>query len=390
MIGIDKINFFTPSTYIDLVTLAKHRGIDPDKFTIGIGQTKMAVPTITQDTVSMGANAAFPILDKEDLTTIDLIVVGTETGIDESKSAASFIHQLLNIHPFAKAVEIKQACYGATAGLMMAQDFIKAHPGRKALVIGSDISRYGLNTSGEVTQGAGAIAMLVSENPRILALEDTSVAMTESIFDFWRPNYSDTAIVDGKFSNEAYINFFKTIWEEFSKRTNLTFEDFKAICFHLPYTKMGKKALLPLLENESEEIQELIMHHYNLSTTYTRDIGNIYTGSLYLSLMSLLDSDAHSLQSGDLIGLFSYGSGAVGEFFYGRLVEGFENHLLKEEHETLLNNRYDLSMDEYEAIFNKVLPKEDGTHPLSEAKFDNSLFYLSSITDHKRQYSKRQ
>ena len=159
MIGIDKMSFFTPNTYIDLVTLANERGVDPNKFTIGIGQSKMAVPTITQDTVSMGANAALPILAEEDLNLIDLIVVGTETGIDESKSSAAFIHQLLNIHPFAKSVEVKQACYGATAGLMMARDYIKSHPGRKALVIGSDISRYGLNTSGEVTQGAGAIAL---------------------------------------------------------------------------------------------------------------------------------------------------------------------------------------------------------------------------------------
>ena len=390
MIGIDKINFFTPNTYIDLVKLANTRGIDPDKFTIGIGQSKMAVPTITQDTVSMGANAALPILAEEDLKKIDLIVVGTETGIDESKSAAAFIHQLLNIHPFAKSVEVKQACYGATAGLMMARDFIKAHPGRKALVIGSDISRYGLETSGEVTQGAGAIAMLISENPRILTLEDTSVSMTESIFDFWRPNYTDTAIVDGKFSNEAYVNFFNSIWAEYKQQTQLSFSDFKAFCFHLPYSKMGKKALLPALEKEEKEVAETLLTHYELSTNYTRNIGNIYTGSLYLSLMSLLDSDDHTLKANDLIGFFSYGSGAVGEIFAGRLVEGFETHLLKEEHKALLDNRYDLSIEEYEAIFTKELPKTDGVHPLSEAKYDKSHFYLSSITNHQRHYGVRQ
>ncbi|MEG0284566.1 MAG: hydroxymethylglutaryl-CoA synthase [Vagococcus sp.] len=390
MIGIDKMNFFTPNTYIDLVTLANKRGIDPNKFTIGIGQSKMAVPTITQDTVSMGANAAFPILDKEDLETIDLIVVGTETGIDESKSSAAFIHQLLNIHPFAKSVEVKQACYGATAGLMMAKDYIKAHPGRKALVIGSDISRYGLNTSGEVTQGAGAIALLISENPRILALDDTSVAMTESIFDFWRPNYRDTAIVDGKYSNEAYVNFFTTIWEEYKNRTNHSLSDFSAFCFHLPYSKMGRKALLPVLENESEELATELLKNYDLSTDYTKNIGNIYTGSLYLSLMSLLDHSDNTLKENDLIGFFSYGSGAVGEIFSGRLVPGYENFLMKEEHIAMLDERYDLSIEEYEAIFNKELPKTDGTHPLSEAKYDKSLFYLSSITDHQRHYSQRQ
>lgn len=390
MIGIDKINFFTPNTYIDLVKLAKHRGIDPEKFTVGIGQSKMAVPTITQDTVSMGANAAFPILDKEDLEKIELVVVGTESGIDESKSSAAFIHQLLEIQPFAKSFEIKQACYGATAGLMMARDYIKTHPGKKALVIGSDISRYGLNTSGEVTQGAGAIAMVISENPKILAIEDTSVSMTENIFDFWRPNYSDTAIVDGKFSNEAYVKFFNQLWVEFANQTNYSLSDFKAFCFHLPYTKMGKKALLPLLENESEETKETLLKHYELSTEYTRNIGNIYTGSLYLSLMSLLDSSEHSLKANDLIGLFSYGSGAVAEIFSGRLVEGFEKQLLNSTRQELISKRQSLSIEAYETIFNKELPKTDGIHPLDESEFDNALFYLSSISNHERHYKKRQ
>lgn len=92
---------------------------------------------------------------------------------------------------------------------------------------------------------------------------------------------------------------------------------------------MGKKALLPVLENESQEVSDLLLTNYELSTDYTRNIGNIYTGSLYLSLMSLLDSDDNTLKANDLIGFFSYGSGAVGEIFSGRLVEGYENTYLK-------------------------------------------------------------
>ena len=106
--------------------------------------------------------------------------------------------------------------------------------------------------------------------------------------------------------------------------------------------------------------------------------------------MSLLDHSDNTLKENDLIGFFSYGSGAVGEIFSGRLVPGYENFLMKEEHIAMLDERYDLSIEEYEAIFNKELPKTDGTHPLSEAKYDKSLFYLSSITDHQRHYSQRQ
>lgn len=50
-----------------MVELAEARNIDPNKFTIGIGQDKMAFAPITQDSVTMGANAALQILDEEDL-----------------------------------------------------------------------------------------------------------------------------------------------------------------------------------------------------------------------------------------------------------------------------------------------------------------------------------
>jgi len=387
MVGIDKINFYTPNTYIELEELAKHRGVDPAKYTIGIGQSKMSVPPISQDTVSMAANAAFPILSTEDLNVIDLVVVGTETGVDESKSVASFVHDLLGIHPFAKSVDLKQACYGATAGLMMAVDFVRLHPDKKALVIGSDISRYGLNSSGEVTQGAGAVAMLITSSPNILEIEDVSVSMTKSIFDFWRPNYSKTAYVDGKFSNEAYISFFNSLWHEFSKRSSLTLDDFSALCFHLPYTKMGKKALLPILEEESPQNKELLIENYQRSTTYSRDIGNIYTGSLYLSFMSLIEHADSSLAYGSRIGFFSYGSGAVAEIFSGILVDGFEKHLTSNAHQQLLQHRIELSLEDYTKMFNEELSIDDeGNHLFNQDKTDNGRFYFKGVHAHQRLY----
>ena len=389
MVGIDKINFYTPNTYIELEELATHRGVDPAKFTIGIGQSKMSVPPISQDTVSMAANAAYPLLTKNDLNNIDLIVVGTETGVDESKSVASFIHNLLGIHPFAKSVDLKQACYGATAGLMMAVDFVKLHPDKKALVIGSDISRYGLNSSGEVTQGAGAVAMIISSSPSILEIEEVSVSMTKSIFDFWRPNYSKTAIVDGKFSNEAYVSFFSTLWQEYKNRTARSFEDFSAFCFHLPYTKMGKKALMPMLDAESPSNKDVLLEHYQLSTTYSRDIGNIYTGSLYLSLMSLLESTSSSLKENQRIGFFSYGSGAVAEIFSGKLVPGFKDALLTKQHDTLLNDRISLSIDSYTNMFNDELAIDsEGNHLFTQDKTDNGVFFFKGVENHQRLYGK--
>ena len=98
-------------------------------------------------------------------------------------------------------------------GLLLAKDYVTLHPDKKVLVIRADIARYGLNTAGEVTQGGGAIAMIVSANPQILAIEDQTVHLSEDIMDFWRPLDRREAIVDGKYSTEVYLRFFQTVFE---------------------------------------------------------------------------------------------------------------------------------------------------------------------------------
>ena len=65
-LGIDKIGFFTPPVYVDMEKLAPARDTDPAKYTIGIGQDKMAVAPLSQDAVTMAANAALDILSEED------------------------------------------------------------------------------------------------------------------------------------------------------------------------------------------------------------------------------------------------------------------------------------------------------------------------------------
>ena len=165
-IGIDKIGFYTSNMYVDMTELANARNEDPNKYLIGIGQEKMAVIPPTQDSVTLGANAAFKILTEEDKKAIDLVIFATESGIDNSKSGAVYVSRLLGLSPYLRAVELKQACYGATAALQLAKGHVALNPDKKALVIGSDIARYGLHTKGEPTQGGGACAMIVIREER--------------------------------------------------------------------------------------------------------------------------------------------------------------------------------------------------------------------------------
>ncbi|CAM2823078.1 hydroxymethylglutaryl-CoA synthase [Erysipelothrix tonsillarum] len=378
-IGLDKIGFYAPSTYIDMVDLAHARGIDPNKYTLGLGQDKQSVCPLSQDTVTLGANAAAKILSESDKDIIDLVILATESGIDHSKAGATSIHTLLGINPFARCVELKQACYGATAGIQLAKGHIALNPGKKALVIASDISRYGLNTGGEATQGVGSVAMLISANPRIMTLEEDASYFSDDIWDFWRPNYSDVAFVDGKYSNEQYQRLFTTVYENYLMKTKRTLTDFKALCFHIPYTKLGLKSL-KLIANETDHAT--LFENFKISTKYNRQVGNIYTGSLYLSLLSLLENG--DLNAGDRIGLYSYGSGAVGEFFSGVLQPNYKDALLMT-HQKELDERKQLSIPEYEEQFKAKLVT-DGTHQILSR--DSDGFALESIRDHRRYYQK--
>lgn len=381
-IGIDKMSFYSPTQYIDMRELAAWRDVDPNKYTIGLGQDEMAIPFPSQDAVTLATNAAYKILDEDDRKQIDLILFATESGLDFSKALSIYVHHLLEIQPNARSIEVKEACYSGTAALQLAKTYVAQNPDKKVLILNSDISRYGLNTPGEPTQGAGSIAMIISRNPRLLLLEDEASYYSEHIMDFWRPNYSDVAFVDGKYSNEQYQRFFKITYNDYLKKYNRTIEDFEAFCFHIPYTKIGLKALRTIAdEHHNEELFE----NYQASIKYNRRVGNVYTASLFLSLLSLLDSK--KLKANDRIGLYSYGSGSVGEFFSMKVVDDYQNHLYPL-HNQELSERNKITQEEYEKQFNFKLPSDGSTLFLDHSS-DKGPFVLDKVADHIRYYKKK-
>lgn len=380
-IGIDKMAFATTNDYLDLVELAKERGVDPNKFTIGIGQDLQAVVPPTQDIVTLGATAAKKLLTPELEKNISTVIVATESGIDNSKASAIYIKHLLGLSDFTRTVEMKEACYSATAAIQFAKGVVALNPQETVLVIAADIARYGLNTPGEVTQGAGAVAMLISQNPHILTLEDTTVAYSKDIMDFWRPLYVTEALVDGKYSTNVYIEFFLQTFTRYQQLTGRELADFAALTFHMPFTKMGKKGLEGLLKDRNDEVAQRLRTQLTASQLFSRQVGNLYTGSLYLSLMSLLQNS--DLRAGSRIGLFSYGSGAEGEFYTGILEDGYEHYMNNIQEE--LKHRHQVSVAEYEKLFSSQLGMNDRDIEFDVTN-DPLPFVLKGQKDHQRIY----
>ncbi|MCX7669474.1 MAG: hydroxymethylglutaryl-CoA synthase [Anaerolineae bacterium] len=289
-VGIDAIRFYSSHYFLDLRTLAAERGVDAAKYYVGIGQEKMAIPPPDEDIVTMAASAALPIIEREGRDNIELLVFATESGIDQSKAAGVFVHGLLGLPARCRTLEFKQACYSATAALQLASALVARQPHLRALVLAADIARYELGSPGEPTQGCGAVAMLVTANPRILALEPEYGAYTADVMDFWRPNYRDQAIVDGKYSTRVYLQALQECWAQYRARSGRGFHDIARFCYHLPFTRMAEKAHERLAKDCGIEMDEVSLQtQIGASLLYNRITGNSYAASLYVGLASLLD-----------------------------------------------------------------------------------------------------
>lgn len=383
-IGIDKIGFATSKYKLNMDDLAQSRQIDPNKYKEGLILNAISISPITEDIVTLGATAAREFLTEDDCQAIDMVIVATESGIDQSKAAAVYLHHLLGIQPFARSIEMKEACYSATAALDYAKLHIQRNPKSKVLVVASDIAKYGIESAGEPTQGAGSVAMLITNEPRIAIINDEIVAQTRDIMDFWRPNYSTTPYVNGIYSTKQYLDMLTSTWTEFQKRYDATLSDFSAFCFHLPFPKLAVKGLKKILKKEvSTEVTDRIQENFQHSIKYSQEIGNIYTASLFLGLLSLLENSP-SLKANDKIALFSYGSGAVSEIFSISLVEGYEKYLSTNRFKKL-EERVTLSVNDYERMFfEEAKLDENGNADFKE--YLTNTFYLSSIREHQRIY----
>lgn len=333
-VGIDALGTYVPEFVLDLADLAAAREVPVAKINVGLGAYEMAVAPPWEDTVSMGANAALRLVEAGlvDPDEIGLLLVATETGVDHAKPVGIFLHDLLGLRTGCRVLELKHACYAGTGGIMLATSWIRsgAARGRKALIVASDIARYDLHSSAEFTQGAGAVAMVIAERPRLLELHPASGVCAKNVWDFWRPLGRREALVDGKFSVDCYLDALEGAlgdWRENGGSTDDLLGSAAALCFHTPFPKMAVKGHARLVAHEHARfgrdaadleaaVAASLERHTEPTLGAARRIGNTYTASVYLCLGWLAEHGAAAL-AGETIGLFSYGSGCCAEFFTG-------------------------------------------------------------------------
>jgi len=427
--GIDDIAIYIPKLYVDAEDFAVFRGVDPKKLKKGLGVSQMAIVDTNQDPACLAANACLKIMQKNKLSPDEIgrLYVATESAFDESKAMNSYVIGMLEqvygsgSFEHCGGVETKFACVSGSYALYDNANWIRAgeSEGKAALVVVSDIAKYDLGSSGEMTQGAGAVTMLLNDQPRLLTFDPKVTATSiRDEYDFYRPFGKETPIVHGQYSNLLYLMQVKNALEAYKKKALATGliklkEDESILDYmdylnmHLPYANMGKKALAYLIRHEwrslsrwkkiiekigmeepisnnpggtieavlqdtefmakdheftkrfskTDEFQDVYEAKLASSLIASTMIGNLYTASIYLGFRSSLEFEFQKGVDleGKRIGFGSYGSGSSAMVFSGIIQSQYKEVVKDMNLETEIGSRKKLNLEEYEEIHENKL-----------------------------------
>ncbi|KIA98189.1 hydroxymethylglutaryl-CoA synthase [Flavobacterium sp. KMS] len=415
--GIDAITFDVAKIHLPIKTLATARNIEPEKLEKGLGLIKMTLPDTYQDTVVFGANTLTKLIEdnKIDLSEIGRIYVGTESAIDSSKPISSFLIALME-QKFGEdtlaecdVVDFTFACIGGVDALQNCIDYVKLNPTKKAIVVTTDFAKYDLNSTGEYTQGAGALAMLVTSNPRIIAFENNWATSTKGVFDFFKPYrtiskesitgsttneswldnleaeieiHKDQPVFDGQYSNQCYMDRTRNAYFSFKKLKNTSetvYNSWKSIIMHLPYSFQGRRMLSEIyaLDSEtkiisgdesaseyqnklkeiskSEAYKTFVVDKLQPAELASSLIGNLYTGSIFMGLLSTLAYfyDTKNEISGTQFGFLAYGSGSKSKVFEGTIQPEWKSALTETNLFETLEKSTEIDFETYEKLHKK-------------------------------------
>jgi len=362
-VGIESINVYAGQTKLDAKTLFQARNLDMSRFD-NLMMVNKTVCLPCEDPVTYGVNAAKPIIDslnEEERKRIELIITSTESGLDFGKSLSTYIHHYLGLSRQCRLFEVKQACYGGTAALQMAANFVvsQASPGAKALVISTDVLRAAAGTMesmayAEPAAGVGSVAMLVSQKPDILELDfGANGYHSYEVMDTCRPDVG-VETGDADLSLLSYLDCLEESFKAYSEKVEgidvqTTFD---YLAFHTPFAGMVKGAHRNLMRKykqlPTDSIQADFDQRVMPSLAYCMEVGNIFSGTVYLALSSLIDNA--QISSPKRVGIYSYGSGCSSEFYSGVITQNSQQKLAKMAIRNQLANRYNLNIEEYDHL----------------------------------------
>jgi len=366
-VGISDISLFIPPLRIDLETLVTERAkSQPDiakrlqKAVETTGQKAIRFPQEWEDTATFAAESAKKIIlqnPRFDPKTLRYLAVGTESTLDHAKPVSSYVLGMLKksaipVPDNISTLQTQHACAAGTLALLSvcAQIGVTGRAEERGIVINSDISRYKTFSTAEITQGAGAAAVIAEAYPRLIELDLPTIGYhSQDVDDFFRPLGQETAEVKGYYSikcyHDALMNAFLDHCSLTGKPPAQTLEETDLFALHSPFRNMPEAGMLNLFSrylkfDEARAKEELAKKGFYDGINPISDIGNIYTGSLFLTLGFLLQRryrDQGNKIVGKRVLLFSYGSGNTMIAIRGRICESAPDVIEKWNFEDVLS-----------------------------------------------------
>ncbi len=409
-VGIDDMNLYGSTLSVDNAEVAAARGTSRYMDLVRIRRRSIA--PLCEDPVTLAVNAALPLVEAVGPDAFELLIVATESGLDYGKPLSSYVHRHLGLTSRCRNLEVKHACYGGTASLQLACAWIRseAAPGKKALVVTTDLPGNQFGEPAELTPGTGAVAMSVSTEPRVLALDLASGYAAREVYDTARPTATGHW-VDEVLSLGAYLDLLELAYGHYrSQRGEVPLEeDFDEERFFatvLPVLKkecLVRKAHEVLLAESGAEADRnggagrSFDRMVKPSLRYCEETGNIFSGTLYAGLAALVDSDP-APRPGARVGMYSYGSGSCAEFFAGSLGDAARSVVGARRIGAHLAARRPLSLTDYERIVlereaKALCPdftpeRETPAGHFEEAYSGSGLLVLEGVKDHYRRYAR--
>ncbi|NNM67869.1 MAG: hypothetical protein HKM06_07660 [Spirochaetales bacterium] len=376
-VGLSDLSVYAPRPRISLSQLAARRiQENPDlekhlhRALASTGQISMRFPEIWEDPITMASEALRKLLSgqlEHHLSGIRFLALGSETSVDMSKSGSNYVLGLLQKAGFKlpsslSSFQLQHACAGGSLAALTTLAYLQAagNPNDSSIVLTSDIARYATPSTAEVTQGAGACALWLTQDPKVLTFDlKTAGFFSQDVDDFFRPLGSTTAKVRGGFSLSCYNESLLSAFLDHCVRAGIEpaaeLRSIDIFALHVPYAKMPVGALEKLfalhLGFDSLQTREYLEERgFFASLKPASEIGNLYTGSLWLSLGYALKERWVNLGP-DLIGrkvlLASYGSGNTMAVWTGQVTPQALSVIPNWDFDTLLKQEPDSDWTTY-------------------------------------------
>lgn len=363
-VGIESLRVWPSTLSMDMARLVAARGGDVTEVRDRMLIDERSLNPPWEDPVTMAVNAARDLLTPGNRKRVKLLLVATESGLDQEKSLSTWIHRWLDLPDDCRNLEVKHACYGGTGSLQLAAGWLLSQPeDLKALVITTDQSRQHFHKPYEFVMGAGAAAVLVSREPRFLELErGLSGVYTQEVSDLTRPTsrveagHSETSLLSYLDAVDITFERYRVAAESHEGVRIETLEDLKQWMpyqvYHAPFggiTARAHKAVLRALNDFTPAVaRDDFEERVEPSLRFNRRMGGTYGSSIFVSLLGAAEAFAGRGLTGRRVGIYSYGSGSSAELYSGVFGTGAAEEARSADLAARLDERRALDLRGYE------------------------------------------